>query len=56
MSSDEESSDYNVVVDPKVAAFQDALKNRVPFYTGICPIQDYQRLLHYTDESGSQSR
>jgi hypothetical protein len=34
--------------DPKVIALQTALRHRDPFYSGICPIPDYQRLLYYT--------
>jgi hypothetical protein len=34
--------------DPKVIALQTALRDRDLFYSGICPILDYQRLLYYT--------
>ena len=35
--------------DPKVIALQTALRDRDPFYSGICAIPDYQRRLYYTD-------
>ena len=34
--------------DPKVITLQTALRHRDPFYSGICPIPEYQRLLYYT--------
>ncbi|KAF8547430.1 hypothetical protein OG21DRAFT_1450308 [Imleria badia] len=36
--------------DPKVIAVQTALRNRDPFYSGICTIPDYQRLLYYAHD------
>ena len=34
--------------DPKVIALQAALRERDPFYCGICALPDYQQSLYYT--------
>ena len=35
--------------DAKVIALQTALRDRDPFYSGMCAIPDYQCPLYYTD-------